>query len=131
MTGGSREQSLFVMLGLPSRALWHRQHAAQLEMSRARHSLHSPSNLPAPLPTFFFSVTILQSLLKFKKDLKSGTPVVAGHDPVVCATVAIELGTAARSKAREALRKSWSLLEAPQPQRVAVGWLIFAERQFC
>lgn len=80
---------------------------------------------------FFFSVTILQSLLKFKKDLKSGTPVVVGHDPVVCATVAIEPGTAARSKAREGSRKSWSLLEEPQPQGVAVGWLIFAERQFC
>lgn len=33
---------------------------------------------------------ILQSLLKFKKDLKSGTPVIVGNDHVVCVIVAIE-----------------------------------------
>jgi hypothetical protein len=35
-------------------------------------------------------MTILQSLLKFKKDLKSGTPVVVGNDRVVCVIGAIE-----------------------------------------
>jgi hypothetical protein len=46
-------------------------------------------------------MTILQSLLKFKKDLKSGTPVVVGNDPVVCVTVPIEPGQLHESKASQ------------------------------
>lgn len=118
------------MLGLPSRTLWHRKHAALAGDVQSTPLTPQPQQASCASANFFFSVTILQSLLKFKKDLKSGTPVVVGHDPVVCATVAIEPGTAARSKAREGSRKSWSLLEEPQPQGVAVGWLIFAERHF-
>ena len=84
----------------PSRALWQHKCTNQLERPPGTPLTSHPRLSFFLLSSyfFFFSMIILQSLLKFKKDWKSGTPVVAGNGRVVCVVVATKPGSCTNAR---------------------------------
>lgn len=87
------------MVGLPSRTLWPSDHVPTSYREILQVTPFTPHpRLSSSFWSNFFFMIILQSLLKFKKDFKSGTPVVVGNDHVVCVIVAIEPDSCTNAK---------------------------------
>lgn len=74
---GKWNQSMIVALGMPSSNCWRYTCTDQRG---------APGHTSCPTLSLSF-MTVLPSLLKFKKDLKSATPVVVGNGCVVCIIV--------------------------------------------